>query len=106
MLTEQQIQQALHASRIVPLSMANPHGPLGLEQLAVAVALITDSPVPLPEKGRLRRPIALSMQAWQKLQQLAETTAQATARPVNASDVATAIIEQFVASTTPLPDGR
>jgi hypothetical protein len=105
MLTEKEIQQALHADRVVPLSVPNPHGPLGLEQLA-AVARIADSPVPLPEDGRLRRPIALSVQTWQKLQQLAETSAQASARPINASDVATAILEQFVASTAPVPDGR
>jgi hypothetical protein len=106
MLTEQEIKQALHARRVVPLSVPNPHGPLGLEQLAAAVARIADSPVPLPDDGRVRRPIALSVQTWQKLQQLAETTAQANASPVNASDVATAIIEQFVATTTPLPDLR
>jgi hypothetical protein len=102
MLTEKEIKQALHASRVVPLYVRNPHGPLGLEQLATTVARIADSPVPLPDDGRVRRPIALSVRAWQKLQQLAETTA----RPVNASDVATAIIEQFVASTTPLPDSQ
>lgn len=106
MLTEKEIQQALHADRVVPLSVPNPHGPLGLEQLAAAVARIADSPVPLPEDGRLRRPIALSVQTWQKLQQLAETSAQASARPINASDVATAILEQFVASTAPVPDVR
>jgi hypothetical protein len=104
MLTEREIQLALHADRVMPLSVPNPHGPLGLEQLAAAVARIADSPVSLPEDGRVRRPIALSVQTWNKLQYLAETTAQAGARPVNASDVATAIIEQFVASTTPLPD--
>src|SRR5205823_5772968 len=99
-----EIQLALHADRVVPLTVPNPHGPLGLEQLAAAVAHITNSPVLLPDDGRVRRPIALSVQTWQKLQQLAETTAQASAGPVNASDVATAIIEQFVATTTPLPD--
>jgi hypothetical protein len=75
MLSEQDIQQALHAGRVVPLSVPNPHGPLGLEQLAAAVARIADSPVPLPEYGRIRRPIALSVETWNKLQHLAETTA-------------------------------
>jgi hypothetical protein len=32
------IRRALHASRVVSLEVANPHGPLGLEQLAAAVA--------------------------------------------------------------------
>lgn len=38
MLNEAEIQQALHAARVVPLDVGNPHGPLGLEQLAGAVA--------------------------------------------------------------------
>ncbi|MCI0684575.1 MAG: hypothetical protein L0Y71_20890 [Gemmataceae bacterium] len=32
MLTPEEIQRALHASRVVPLDVAIPHGPLGLEQ--------------------------------------------------------------------------
>jgi len=57
MLSEEQIREALHASRVVPLAVAKPHGPLGLEQLAAAVsrvnpALGTGSP-------RVRGPIAL-----------------------------------------------
>jgi hypothetical protein len=38
MLTEQEIRDALHAGRVVSLPVASPHGPLGLEQLAEAVA--------------------------------------------------------------------
>jgi hypothetical protein len=38
MLSEGQIRQALHASRVVPLAVAKPHGPLGLEQLAGAMS--------------------------------------------------------------------
>jgi hypothetical protein len=34
MLSEVQVRQALHASRVVPLAVAKPCGPLGLEQLA------------------------------------------------------------------------
>ncbi len=57
MLSEEQIREALYASRVVPLAVAKPHGPLGLEQLAAAVsrvnpALGTGSP-------RVRGPIAL-----------------------------------------------
>jgi hypothetical protein len=37
-LTEEEIRRALHADRVVPLGVANPHGPLGLEQFAAAVA--------------------------------------------------------------------
>jgi hypothetical protein len=38
MLSEEAIRRALHASQVVPLKVDNPHGPLGLEQLAAAVA--------------------------------------------------------------------
>jgi hypothetical protein len=44
MLDEKEIQRALRASRVVPLSVPNPHGPLGLEQLARVVARIATSP--------------------------------------------------------------
>src|SRR5437660_1088776 len=103
MVTEKEIQQALHAGRVVPLAVNNPHGPLGLEQVAAAVGRIADSPVPLPGEGRICRPIALSEQTWNKLEQLAQATALASARPVTASEVATAIIEQFVATTSSTP---
>src|SRR5262245_60460952 len=96
MLTEQEIQQALHASRVVPLSVPNLHGPLGLEHLAVAVAQITDSPLASEETGRVRRPLALSVDAWNKLDQLAATTTKASSRPVTASEVAAAILEQVL----------
>jgi hypothetical protein len=95
MLPEEDIQHALHARRVVPLSVTNPHGPLGLEQLTAAVARIADSPVTLPENARICRPISLSVQTWEKLEQLAQTTAQTSSRPETASEVATAIIEQF-----------
>jgi hypothetical protein len=104
MLTDKEIQQALHARRVIPLSVPNPHGPLGLEQLAAAVATIADSPDPHSEPARIRRPISLSVQTWEKLERLALTTAQANARPVTASEVATAILEQYVATADVTPD--
>ena len=96
MLSENQIQQALHASRVVPLAIAKPHGPLGLEQLAAAVARIN----PALGSGGLgvRRPIALDSAIWEKLEQLANTATQTTSQRVTASQVAAAIIEQFVAA--------
>ena len=70
MLSEKQIQQALHASRVVPLAVAKPHGPLGLEQLAAAVSRVN----PALGSGDLavRRPIALDHAIWEKLEQLAQ----------------------------------
>ena len=41
----EEIQKALHASRMIPLMLKNPHGPLGLEHLAETVARIPYSPV-------------------------------------------------------------
>ena len=57
MLSEEQIQQALHASCVLPLAVAKPHGPLGLEQLAAAVSRI--NPALGPGDARVCRPIAL-----------------------------------------------
>jgi hypothetical protein len=94
MLSEEEIRQALHASRVVPLTVARPHGPLGLEQLAAAVSHV--NPALGSGSPRVRRPIALDRSTWEKLEQLAETAAQTTSQPVTASQVATAIIEQYV----------
>src|SRR5512132_158534 len=96
MLSEEQIRQALHAGRVVPLAVAKPHGPLGLEQLAAAVSRV--NPTLGSGSPRVRRPIALEHATWEKLEQLAETTAQTTSQHVTASQVAVAIIEQFVAA--------
>jgi hypothetical protein len=99
MLTETDIQKALHAQRVVALSVPNPHGPLGLEQLAAAVGQIPDSPVEHSGAGRIRCPISLTVQAWEKLEELARTTGQKRARSLTAAEVAAAIIEQFVATS-------
>ena len=96
MLSEEQIRQALHAGRVVPLAVAKPHGPLGLEPLAAAVSRVN----PALGSGDLgvRRPIALDHATWEKLEQLANTATQTTSQRVTASQVAAAIIEQFVAA--------
>lgn len=98
MLTDQEIQEALHATRVVPLAVPNPHGPLGLEQLAAAVARVLEPPE--ESSQQIRRPISLSVETWEKLKQLA--LAQTTSRPVSASQIATAIIEQFVGTSAAL----
>jgi hypothetical protein len=94
MLSEEEIRQALHASRVVPLAVARPHGPLGLEQLAAAVARV--NPTLGSDSPRVRRSIALDHETWEKLEQLAETAARTTLQHVTASQVAAAIIEQYV----------
>jgi len=96
MLSEEQIREALHASRVVPLAVAKQHGPQGLEQLAAAVSRV--NPALGLGSPRVRRLIALDHATWEKLEQLAETAAQTTSQHVTASQVAAAIIEQFVAA--------
>ena len=91
MLTQQEIQQALRASRVVPLGVANPHGPLGLEQLAATVARIGDA-----DCAELAIP--LRRETRQKLEQLARAEGEATARSITAAELAAAVVEQFVAS--------
>jgi hypothetical protein len=94
MLLEEEIRQKLRASRVVPLAVARPHGPLGLEQLVVAVSYINLAHE--AEFPRIRRPIALDHSTWERLEQLAKTAAQTTSQHVTASQVAAAIIEQFI----------
>src|SRR5215470_11829352 len=96
MLTEEDIRQALHASRVVPLAVANPHGPLGLEQLAAAVATHREAAPPHPPSDRVRRPIELPVQTWEKLAALAAATSRAGTTPVSAGELAAAIIERYV----------
>ena len=96
MLSEEQIRQALHASRVVPLAVAEPHGPLGLEQLAAAVSRV--NPALGSGDPRVCRPIPLEHATWETLAQLAETAAQTTSRHVTASQVTATIIELYVAA--------
>lgn len=99
MLSKEQIRQLLHASRVVPLSVEKLHGPLELEQLAAAVSRINPS-IGLDGMS-VRRPVALDYKTWEKLDQLAETATQTTSQCVTASQIAAAIIEQFVATMSP-----
>jgi hypothetical protein len=99
MLSEDAIRRALHASRVVPLGVANPHGPLGLEQLAAAVAAHREAAPAHPPPERVRRPIELPVQTWEKLHALAVATSQAGTSPVSASELAATIIEQYVLDT-------
>lgn len=96
MLTEQEIRQALHADRVVPFPVPNPHGPLGLEHLAGMLGQIAEAYSGLSHRPRVRRPIELTVETWEQLDRLANATTQAGSRHVTASDVAAAIIERFV----------
>jgi hypothetical protein len=93
MLTKDQIKKALHADRAVPLNIANPHGPLGLEQLAEAVARLRQ-----PASATTARQVTLPAETWRRLDQLAREASEAQPQPVSASDLAAAILEQAVTS--------
>lgn len=94
MITEDQIAQALRASRIVTLPAINPHGPLGLEQLAEIAAQLTN--VAAAPRERVRRPIALSLETWEKLDALARAATPTNAPPLTASTIAAVLLEQAV----------
>ena len=94
MLDETEIGRLLHASRIIPLGVANPHGLLGLEQLAGAVAHARGESPP----RRVERPISLSVEAWAKLNNLAHAQAFRSDKPTSASEVAAALLEQLVSA--------
>ena len=96
MLSEQEIRDALHASRVVSVSVPNPHGPLGLEQLAEAVVRATAARA--RSAGSVQRTLTLPLATWEKLDVLAQTVNKAGSRRLSASDVAAAVIEQAVMS--------
>ena len=91
MLHEDEIRRALRAGRVVPLNVPNPHGPLGLEQLAAAVARVGGA-----DREELSIPLRRETRA--KLEQLARAEGEAAARPVTAAELAAAVVEQFVAT--------
>jgi hypothetical protein len=93
MLTEQEIREALHASRVVPVAVPSPHGPLGLEQLAEEVGKLTGLHASSGERLRVRRPIELPVETWEKLDHLAKAATKSTSHPLSASELAGAIIQ-------------
>lgn len=99
MLSEQQVRDALHAGRVVPLPVPNPHGPLGLEQLVEAVARMRHTPAPTAAADpapKVQRPLSLPPETWAKLDGLARAATRPGSPPLSASEVAAALIEQLV----------
>jgi len=91
MLSDEEIRRCLHATRVVPLPVTNPHGPLGLEHLAESVKQLNQSRGDA-KQASVRRPIELPLETWEKLIQLA------SANQITAGDLAAAIVEQYVES--------
>ena len=94
MLSEQEIQTALHASRVVPIGVENPHGPLGLMHVAQIVAQLQSGGSTREKK--IVRPLEVPIETWLKLEQLAEAATKTAARPVSVSEVAIAILQNHV----------
>ncbi len=99
MLSEEQIRGALKASRVVTLEGVNPHGPFGLERLAEVVARLGTTAQAEASRERIVRPLALPVETWEKLDQLAQKAASNGARQVSASAVAAALLEQCMADS-------
>jgi hypothetical protein len=79
---------------VLPLAVPNPHGPLGLEQLAAEVARqVAAGPSPSGEPA-VSRAIALPAPIWEKLERLARTAAP---QPLSATEMAAAILEKALA---------
>lgn len=94
MLTEQEIKHALHASRVAPMPVANPHGPIGWEQVAQTLKrILTDN-----ESGtqKVVRSLEIPTDTWQKLEKLADQATRNAARPVTVSEIASAILQHYV----------
>jgi hypothetical protein len=94
MLSEQEIKQALRASRVVPMSVPNPHGPIGWQHLAHSMARFLQDDA---RTTKVAHTLEMPAETWQKLEQLADEASKVEARPVSASDVATAILRHYVA---------
>ncbi len=94
MLNEEEIRGALRARLVVPLGVANPHGPLGLEHLAAALACAT-------REGAETLAIMVRRETREKLERLACREGATAAHPLTAAEVAAAIVEQYV-SAAPL----
>jgi hypothetical protein len=92
MLSDSEIRKVLKASRVVPVTTANPHGPLGLEQLAGEVAEL---------RGEARFPavvVPFPPETWDKLQRLAESERQDRADPITTAGLVRAIVERYLAN--------
>src|SRR5438105_1868740 len=71
----------------------------GLEHLAEVLAQIPNSTIATSSQEGVRRLIQFNPDTWKKLEQLAQTGFSNTSKPVTASELAAAIIEQAVANT-------
>jgi hypothetical protein len=71
---------------------------LGLEELAEAIMRLANSKTNYQAGPRVRRPLELPLEIWEKLDYMAHSTAQTTSNSITGSEEAAAIIEQYVAA--------
>jgi hypothetical protein len=96
MLSEQEIKQALRASRVMPMPVPALHGPFGWEQLAQTIAHHLSS----GSGGRkVVQSLEIPAETWEKLEQLADQAARSAARPVSVAEVAAAILQEYFHDT-------
>ncbi|MBI1833053.1 MAG: hypothetical protein HYR84_16555 [Planctomycetes bacterium] len=93
MLSEQEVKQALHANRVIPIDVPNPHGPLGWQHLGHTLARFL---TPNDSGTKVVKSLEIPAETWNKLEQLAAEAARSEARPVSASDLAAAILQHYV----------
>ncbi len=84
MLSEQEIKRALRASRVAPMAVPNPHGPLGWQHLAQTIACHLNR-----ESGErtVVQSLEIPAETWEKLQKLADEATRSTAHPVGVSEL-------------------
>lgn len=93
MLTEQEIKQALHASRVAPMPMAVPHVPFGWEHLAQKVSRFFENNG--TDEAKIVQSLEMPLETWQQLEKLADEATRIEARPVSAAEVAAAILQHY-----------
>jgi hypothetical protein len=93
MLSEQEIKQALRASRMAPMAVPNPHGPFGWEHLARTVARFLDGN---DTSKKIVQSLEIPADTWQKLEQLADEATRTEARPISVSELAAAILQHYL----------
>jgi hypothetical protein len=98
MLRPDEIERALHASRVVDMNTAAFHGPLGLEHLASLVEDLQARPPSMTNGAREALTIELRSETRKKLEQLANAQRNAPAGKFSAAELAAAIVERFVTS--------
>lgn len=91
MLSENEIQEALNASRVVPLTTRNPHGPLGLNQIAAEVGGVRG------ENPAASVTIPLRPDLWAKLQRLVEAERATGLSAKTPTDFVRGIVEGYLA---------